>query len=649
MPAKIMVVEDEGITAMEAKKTLEIMGFNVVSTASKGESAIQKAKELKPDLILMDIFLEDDMDGIEAAAKIQTIDIPIIFITAYNDEKTFQRAKLTNPYGFISKPFKYDELKLSIEIALYNHEYFKKLKKSEQKFQSLIETNVDFIWEMDAQGQYTYCSPQIEPLWGLKPDDMIGKTPFDVIPNDMRDSAIKQFMQMVKSPDRLIRLESNAYDSQGNVITVETSGIPFFDEKGALLGYRGITRDITIQKKIEETLEGKIIERTLELEDVNKSLVESELKFREIFNNANDMITLAEINENGLPGKFIEVNDTACKQLRFNREEFLKMTPLDIMSKDNISNVPKASENLYEDNFSTVERIHMTKDGSEIPVEVNTHIFNLNGKKVALAISRDMTERKNAEKELKEIIKELERSNEELEQFAHISSHDLQEPLRTIASFTQLLERRYKGRLDSDADEFMDYIVEAAVRMKAQIEGLLEYSRIVTKGEGFKKVNMDNVLNTTIKILDTSIKEVDAEITFDELPNVIGDTLQIERVFLNLITNAIKFRKHEEHLKIDISAYKSKDGREYVFSIKDNGIGIEKQYLDRIFVIFQRLHTRDVYKGTGIGLSIVKRIIERHGGRIWVESEFGKGSTFYFTIPLEPVENGGEFHKYGKF
>jgi light-regulated signal transduction histidine kinase (bacteriophytochrome) len=193
---------------------------------------------------------------------------------------------------------------------------------------------------------------------------------------------------------------------------------------------------------------------------------------------------------------------------------------------------------------------------------------------------------------------------------------------------------RYEGQLDSDADEFMEYIVDASIRMKEQIEGLLEYSRVGTKGREFELVDTNAILNQTINTLNTSIKESNAEINVEKLPNMMGDAEQLQRVFQNLISNAIKFRKCEEPLKVHISAYMSEDGREYVFSVKDNGIGIEEQYSERIFTIFQHLHTRDVYKGTGIGLSIVKRVIERHGGHIWVESEFGVGSTFYFTIPI---------------
>ncbi len=243
------------------------------------------------------------------------------------------------------------------------------------------------------------------------------------------------------------------------------------------------------------------------------------------------------------------------------------------------------------------------------------------------------------QKELKETITELERSNQELESFAYITSHDLQEPLRTIASFTQLLERRYKGQLDNDADEFMDYIVIAAVRMKAMIQGLLDYSR-VGKDEELNEFNAEEALNQTLSNMHSSIEECHADVTHENLPVIVTDKKQIARVFQNLIGNALKFRKEEIKPKIHVSA--EKIGNEYIFSVQDNGIGIEEQYMGRIFDVFKRLHTMDEYQGTGIGLAVVKRIVERHGGRVWVESELGVGSTFYFTIPVEPVKSDGD-------
>lgn len=248
---------------------------------------------------------------------------------------------------------------------------------------------------------------------------------------------------------------------------------------------------------------------------------------------------------------------------------------------------------------------------------------------------RKVTEKKlkGSQKELKSMIEELKRSNDELQQFAYITSHDLQEPLRTISSFTQLIERRYKGQMDSDADEFMDYIIDAAKRMQELIKDLLEYSRVTTMGKEFKQVNTEEILQKTISNLHSAIEENDAEISYDELPELMADSRQIGQLFQNLISNAIKFRKKDESPKIHISTHKNEN--EYIFSVLDNGIGIEKEYFDRIFTIFQRLHTREEYHGTGIGLSISKKIVERHGGRIYVESELNKGSTFYFVLPVK--------------
>ncbi|HZD42814.1 MAG TPA: ATP-binding protein, partial [Methanomicrobiales archaeon] len=239
--------------------------------------------------------------------------------------------------------------------------------------------------------------------------------------------------------------------------------------------------------------------------------------------------------------------------------------------------------------------------------------------------------RKRVEESLKKYAENLKRSNEDLERFAYVSSHDLQEPLRAIVSYTQLLERRYKGQLGADADEYIHYIVDGGKRMQLLISDLLEFSRVTTRGSDLSRTNSEDVLQKALWDLKIPIEESGAEVTHDPLPSVLADESQLQQVFLNLIANAIKFHREGVPPKVHISA-RWKGGM-WEYSVQDNGIGIEPEYYHKIFIIFQRLHGREQYSGTGIGLALVKRIIERHGGRIWVRSEPGKGSTFSFTLP----------------
>ena len=244
-------------------------------------------------------------------------------------------------------------------------------------------------------------------------------------------------------------------------------------------------------------------------------------------------------------------------------------------------------------------------------------------------LSVELDERRRAEYRLAHYAAELGRSNAELEQFAYVASHDLQEPLRMVASFTQLLAKRYRGRLDQDADEFIDFAVDGASRMQTLINDLLAYSRVGTRGKLFRPTDCEAVLKLALDNLAKSIEQSGAAITHDPLPTVAGDEVQLIQLFQNLIGNAVKFHGQEPP-QAHIAA-SEKDG-EWEFAVRDNGIGIAPEQGERIFSIFQRLHHRAEYPGTGIGLAICKKIVERHGGKIWVESEVGQGSTFYFTI-----------------
>ena len=272
------------------------------------------------------------------------------------------------------------------------------------------------------------------------------------------------------------------------------------------------------------------------------------------------------------------------------------------------------------------------KDGAEFPIELSLSAWTMDGKQFFSGIIRDITERRRAEDDLKRTVADLAMSNADLDQFASVASHDLQEPLRAVAGCVELLEKLYRDKLDARAVELIGHSVEGARRMQTLINDLLAYSRVGTRGRDFVATDSNASLDRALANLITALRETGAVITRDPLPVLKADSTQLPQLFQNLIGNGLKFCAGKRP-EIHVGAQR-KDGS-WLFSVRDNGIGIEPQYGERIFVIFQRLHTRTEYPGTGIGLAICKRIVERHGGKIWVESELGGGATFCFTIPKE--------------
>ncbi len=363
--------------------------------------------------------------------------------------------------------------------------------------------------------------------------------------------------------------------------------------------------------------------------------------FKLLFSAASDSIFLHTVSPDGTQGMFIEVNETACRRLGYSREELLSMSLRDILSPGGIENGPGVVDELWDKERITFEAILTARDGSGIPVEISSHRLLLDAQRVILSIARDIGDRKASDEDLKQknreldrLSKELARSNKELEQFAYIASHDLQEPLRMVASYVQLLAKRYGGQLGQDADDFIAFAVDGAYRMQTMINDLLIYSQLRRQGEKFEPVDCNLVIDQTLNNLGLAIGDNSAVITFDPLPIVQADQSQLVQLFQNLIGNALKYRS-EENPRIHISV---REEEEYwVFSVADNGIGLEPESAERIFVIFQRLHSRTEYPGTGIGLALCKRIVQQHGGRIWVDTEPGQGSTFFFTLPVVKV------------
>lgn len=285
----------------------------------------------------------------------------------------------------------------------------------------------------------------------------------------------------------------------------------------------------------------------------------------------------------------------------------------------------------------------LRKDGSRLPAEVSPSPLEAEGEVLITSALRDISERNQVERTIRDLNADLERrvvertaelmrSNEELQQFVYAASHDLQEPLRMISNYTQLIAERYRGRLDSDADEFIGFAVDGARRMHQLIDDLLTYSRLDTHGRPMIEVDCEEVLEFALTNLRVLIMESGARVTHKQLPKVMADGRQLVQLLQNLIGNAIKF--HRAGIAPEVGVEAEYAGREWLFSVRDNGIGIDPRHAERIFVIFQRLHSRADYPGTGIGLALCKKIVLRHGGRIWVDSTPGGASTFRFTLPV---------------
>ena len=450
---------------------------------------------------------------------------------------------------------------------------------------------------------------------GYGENEIIGKSFIDFIPERFKDELTDMALGIISGDLRGF----NHYE--GPILT--KSG-----EERLISWYIAVLRDNN-DNFLNALVSGEDI---TERKNAEEALKESEERFKILFEYAPDPYFLTDME-----GNFLDGNRAAENIINFKKEEVIGKNIIDLglITEDQINNVFKLlNRNVQGINTGPEEFVLTRKDGIKVPVEITGFPIEIRGQKLVLGMARDISERKKSEEKLKETIRELKRSNDELQQFAYITSHDLQEPLRTIASFTQLLERRYKNRLDSDADEFIEFIIDAAMRMKEMIQGLLDYSRIGTRGGEFNFIDTEAVMKTVLSNLHAAISESNAEVTYDRLPPVIADKNQLIQLFQNMISNAIKFKKKGATPKIHISARTDEKKGEFIFSVSDNGIGLEPQYRDKIFEVFKRLHTMDEYKGTGIGLAISKRIIERHGGRIWVESELNEGSTFYFTLPI---------------
>jgi PAS domain S-box-containing protein len=459
---------------------------------------------------------------------------------------------------------------------------------------------------VDRAGRIVLMNAQTEKLFGFRRDELISKSIETLVPERFRSAHPDHrsgFFQDLKSRPMGVGRELYALRRDGSEFPVEIGLNPV--STGEETFVLAAVVDITERRRLEE-------------------------RFRQVVEAAPNAMVMVD-----RAGRIVLVNAQTEKLFGYGRDELIAKSIETLVPERFRAGHPGCRNAFYGDLKSRPmgngsELYALRKDGSEFPVEIGLNPVRTSEEVFVLSAIVDITERKCAEQELLRKTDELARSNHDLEQFAFVASHDLQEPLRAVAGSLQLLQRRYRGQLDPRADEFIKHAVDGAIRMQALIEDLLTYSRVGRSVDTRIPTDCGQILDQALSSLSVVIDAADAQVNRAALPTVRATPTQLMLLFQNLVGNAIKFRHQDRPVQIDVGAKLRDDS--WTFWVKDNGIGIDPQYFERIFLVFQRLHTRTEYPGTGIGLALCKRIVEQHGGRIWVESEPDKGATFFFTL-----------------
>jgi PAS domain S-box-containing protein len=487
------------------------------------------------------------------------------------------------------------------------------------KYRGLLEAAPDAMVVVNQAGEIVLLNAQAEKRFGYQRDELVGQQVTSIIPEGFAErliadgtrSAAEALAQQIGTG-----IELSGRRKDGSDFPIEIMLSPLESVEGILV--TAAIRDITVRKRAEQ------------------HLAQMEGRYRGLLEAAPDAMVV--VNQKG---RIVLLNVQAEKQFGYQRDELVGQAVKNIIpqgfAERLVADALRSTEDALAQQIGTgLELEGRRKNGSDFPIEIMLSPMQSDEGLLVTAAIRDITTRKKAEAHLRaeaqlhQKIEELKRSNAELGQFAYIASHDLQEPLRMVASYTQLLSRRYKGRLDSDADEFIAFAVDGANRMQRLIQDLLAYSRVGTTRESLVDVSSEEALEQALQNLRGAIDESGALVTHEPLPAVRADETQLVQLFQNLVGNGIKYQGPGTP-RIHISA--ANDGHDrWTFAVQDNGLGIDSQYFERIFGMFQRLHKREEFAGTGIGLAICKKIVERHGGSISVESQPGQGSTFRFAM-----------------
>ncbi|GAB3664810.1 PAS domain-containing sensor histidine kinase [Halopiger thermotolerans] len=536
-------------------------------------------------------------------------------------------------------------------------------------FQALAEALPDGIIVLDTNSDIQYANPAVERILGYTPDELVGSSKVNIIPPRLRQTHLDALQRYLETGERHLNwtyVELPGQHKAGHEVPLAVSLNDFTYDGDRY--FVGLFRDISPRKEAERALTEKVVQLesvnylgryALENPDVD-DLLEKAARLIETALDVECCLVL-ETEPSRVAG---EPPGLAARASVGCDDELLDNETTDAVSSSEpgllaertlTTSEPVVVESFEADDraeWSSVLDDHGIRSGAGVTIgpaddpwgvlavyddrqrEFADH--DIDFLESAATILATGIERQQYERRLNETVADLEESNERLEQFAYAASHDLQEPLRMVSSYLQLIEDRYVDELDEDGEEFIEFAVDGAERMREMIDGLLEYSRIDSQGDPFEPVDLDEVLEDVLTDLQVKIEDTDAEITAESLPTVEGDASQLRQLFQNLLSNALEY-SGDEPPRVHVGVERNR--RTWEITVEDEGIGIDPDEADRVFQVFQRLHSRDEYPGTGIGLALCRRIVERHGGRIWVDSEPGEGSTFAFTIPVDGPRN----------
>jgi PAS domain S-box-containing protein len=618
---KILILEDELAHAEAIKRSLKSAGcdYELIIAASLAEFDYVIA-ESTPSLVIADINLPDGNAFSLLKGDIENQPWPVLVMTSFGDEGVAVKAIKSGAIDYLVKsPEAFKNIEHVVNRNLREWHNIQKRKESEKKYRILFETMAQGVVYQDSEGHIISANMAAEKLLGLTINQLQNRTSYD-------------------PRWKTIHEDGSIFDGDEHPAMIALStGLPVQDSvmgvfhplenKYKWILVHAIPQFISDDPKPYQVF--TTFTDITELKNTQDALKRSEEKLELALENGNIGVWSWNIKSNEIEwdGRMNRMLGFVNGKMKSSFEGFESF-----IVEEDLPHVKTAIKKSLDDNLplETIFRIKPTNnDYSYISAKAVVKRDEAGKPSVMTGVCFDITDmKKSTENALFKLNEELLRSNKELGQFAYVASHDLQEPLRMVSSYTQLLYERYKDKLDEDAKEFIKFAVDGANRMYVLINDLLAYSRVQTKGKAFSPVDMKVVFEITLNNLKQSIQEKKAVVTRDELPVINADGSQMVQLLQNLIGNAIKFSN--DLPEVHVSAFERDDS--FVFSVKDNGIGIEPQYFDRIFQIFQRLHRKEQYGGTGIGLAICKRIVERHGGRIWIESECGKGSTFYFSI-----------------